>query len=148
MDVEILAEGDLMQRSASMLTGAYFRTYQTPNASPDIENTPEPCPVFAFLLFHRVSQHDSTLSRPQDTRTDAEPRTSEDVEPGNMVVNRNEKTDCIETISDSTKGKRNSKSNSVDDGAGEESENGEGAVQRCVLRAFISSYYDELVCTV
>lgn len=60
-------------------------------------------------------------------------------------MNRNEKADSIETISDSTEGKRQSDTNSVDDGAGKESKNGEGAVQRCVLITIISIGYTGLI---
>lgn len=79
-------------------------TYQTPHAGANVKDAPEPREIPALLVFMGVGHHDSSLGRPQDTRTGTQQGTGEDVEPGNIFVHRDEKTDRIDAISDSAKG--------------------------------------------
>lgn len=84
----------------------WVTTYQTAHTSANVEDSPEPGEIPAFLVFVRVGHHDGTLGRPQDTRTCTQQGTREDIEPGDIFVLRDEKTDRINAISDSAKGER------------------------------------------
>lgn len=44
-------------------------TYQTTHTGANVKDTPEPREIPSFLVLVGVRHHDSSLSRPQDTRT-------------------------------------------------------------------------------
>lgn len=108
-------------------------TYQAANDSTHVEDTPEPGKVLSLLILVRVGNHDSALSCPKKSGTDTKPGTSEKIKTFDVLVNRNEQTDGIETVADAPKGQRQSNAESVDKRAAKEAKYGKGAVQSSVL---------------
>lgn len=47
-------------------------TYKTAHTGANVKDTPEPGEIPAFQVFVGVGHHDSSLGRPQDTRTDTQ----------------------------------------------------------------------------
>lgn len=108
-------------------------TYQTANASANVEDGPEPGKVATLLLLSRVGQHDGPLRRPQHTGANTQQGASEDVEAGDARMDGHEKTDGVDAVTNATKGQRKPDPQTVDDGTGKETDDGEGAVQRGIL---------------
>lgn len=108
-------------------------SYQTTNTGADVEDTPEPGEVATLLLLDRVGHHDGTLSGPEQTGADTEEGTGEDVEPGDICMFGDEKTNGVNAVPDSTKGEGNPNAHTVDDSSGEETHHREGTVQSDVL---------------
>lgn len=108
-------------------------TYQAAHTGANVKDSPEPGEIPALLVFGRVGHHDHALGRPQDTRTGTQQSTGEDVEARNIFMHRDEKTDRVDAISNSTEGERQSDTDPVDDGASEETHHGEHTIQSEVL---------------
>jgi hypothetical protein len=81
----------------------------------------------------RVGDHDSALGSPQQTSTDTEKSTSEDVEATNIGMLGGKQADSVNTVADTTEGQSDLNTELVDEGSTEETEDGEGAVKRGVL---------------
>ena len=108
-------------------------TYQTANASTDVENRPEPSKGATFGLLQRVGHHDGALSSPQQTSADTQEGARENVEAGDILVNRDEEGNGVEAVADTTKGQSDADTQTVDNGTSEETNHGEGTVERSVL---------------
>ncbi|KAI9645691.1 hypothetical protein NHQ30_006433 [Ciborinia camelliae] len=59
--------------------------------------------------------------------------TSEDIEATNICVNRGEKRDCVNAISNTTEGQTNLDTQFIDEGSTEESKNCKGRIKSGVL---------------
>lgn len=108
-------------------------TYQTTNASTDVENGPEPSKVATFGLLQRVGHHDGALSSPQQTSANTQESTSKDVEAGDILVDRDEQGNRVKTVTNTTKGQRGANTQTVDNGTGEETNHGKGTVEGNIL---------------
>ena len=110
------------------------QTYQSTNAGTDVEDTPEPSPVPAFALLNGIRHDDSTLRRPQQTGADTEKSTCKDIEAGHICMHRDQQTNRVEAVTDTTKGQRKTHANAIDDGSRKETHDGKGTVEGNVLR--------------
>lgn len=88
------------------MTGDSRPTYQTTHAGAHVKDSPEPGEIPTLLVFGWIGHHDHSLGRPQDTRTGTQQSTGEDVEAWNVFMHRDEKTDRVDAISNSTEGER------------------------------------------
>lgn len=84
-------------------------------------------------MFERVRHHDGALSGPEQTGAHTEKGAGEDVEAGDMLMLRDEETNGVNRIADSTEGKREAHTKTVDDRSSEETHHGEGTVQGNIL---------------
>lgn len=108
-------------------------TYQTANASANVEDGPEPGKVATLLLLSRVGQHDGALRRPQHTGAHPQQGACEDVEAGDIRMDGHEQTDGVDTVTNASKGQRETDTQTVHNGTGKETDDGEGTVQRGIL---------------
>jgi hypothetical protein len=108
-------------------------SYQATNDSAHVEDSPEPGEVSSLGLFMRVGDHNGTLGGPQQTSTDTQKSAGEDVEATNISMLRGKQADGIDAIANTTQGESKSNTQPVDDGATEETEYSECAVQGSVL---------------
>lgn len=84
-------------------------------------------------MFQRIGHHDGTLRSPQQTSANTEERAGENVEAGDILVNRDEEGNRVETVTNTTKGESGTNTQTVDNGTSEETNHSEGTVQRNVL---------------
>lgn len=111
--------------------------YQTANAGADVEDTPKPGKISALALLARVRHHNGTLRSPQQTSTDAQKGTGEDVETGSIGVNRDQQTNRVNAVSNATNRQCKAHTHAVDESASKETDDGEGTVERGVLKSKI-----------
>ncbi len=109
-------------------------SYQTANDSSHIENCPEPGEVSSLGSFMGVGDHNSALGSPQQTSTNTEKSTSEDVEAWNIGMLGCKQADSVNAVTNTTKGKGGLNTELVDESATEETEDREGAVDGRILR--------------
>lgn len=113
--------------------GRYSQTYQTANHGTHIEDAPEPGKVAALLSLSRVRDHNGALGSPEETSADTEKCTSNDVEGVDMVVNRDEQSDDVDTVSETTKRHGDLDTETVDKRSTKETKHGKGGVDGGVL---------------
>lgn len=106
---------------------------QTTNASADVEDGPEPGPVATLLLLSGIGDHNHTLGGPQETSTDTEESTGENVEAIDWLVDGDQQGDGVETVTDTAHSQTNAHTKTVNDRAGGETDDGKGRVQSRVL---------------
>lgn len=116
LGVDVLAEGD-----------------QTTNASADVEDGPEPGPVAALFLLGGVGDHDDALGGPQETGTDTEESTSEDVEAVDLFVDGDQQRDGVEAVANTAQAQTHANTETVDNTTGSETDDGKSRVQSSVL---------------
>lgn len=80
-----------------------------------------------------VGDHYGTLGSPQQTSTNTEKSTSEDVEAWNIGMLGGKQADSVNAVPNTTKGEGGLDTELVDESATEEAEDREGAVDGCVL---------------
>jgi hypothetical protein len=80
-------------------------SYQTANDSAHVENSPEPGEVSSLGGFMWVGDHNCTLGSPQQTSTNTEESTSEDVEATNIGVFGGQQADRVNAVPNTTEGK-------------------------------------------
>lgn len=108
-------------------------TYQTSNNTPQIENGPEPCKILPLLRLERIAQHDRPLRRPQQCRTHPQQRPSKDVKPAHIRMLASQETDGVDAVAEPAEGESYLDAEPVHEGAGEETDHREGAVEGYVL---------------
>jgi hypothetical protein len=108
-------------------------TYQTTNACTDVEDSPEPGEIATLLRLCRVRHHDSALGGPEKTGTHTEQSTGEDVETGDIFMDRHQQTNGVNAVANSTEGESEADTKTVNDGTGEETDDCKGTVKSNVL---------------
>lgn len=132
--MDVRSEGDLA--SSQLFESDHGNhTYQATHAGANIEDTPEPSEVGTLLILMGIRQHNGALGRPQNTGANTEQSTGEDVETTNFgsTVFGHEQADGVDTVANTAKGHGELDANSVDDGTGEETDDGKGTVERDIL---------------
>lgn len=107
--------------------------YQTANNSTHVENAPEPSKVHSLLVLVGIRDHDGALRSPKQGSAETKPDTSKNVEARNMLVDRDEKTDSVETVANTTEGKTKLDTKLVDKSAAENTNHSKSTVERGVL---------------
>lgn len=107
-------------------------TYQRADNGAQVEDDPEPRNIFTLILLGRVRHHNGSLGAPQKTSADTQESTSEDEETVVLGVVVAEEGSGVNTVTDATKRKSWTKTKTVGDGTGEETNHGESAVQGSV----------------
>ena len=79
-----------------------METYETANNCAQVENRPKPGEVSSLLIFMGIGNHDGSLCSPQETSTDTQKSSSKNVETVDTFMNRNQQTDSVEGISNTT----------------------------------------------
>jgi hypothetical protein len=110
------------------------KTYQRTNNSAQVEDTPKPGKVCSLHGLIGIRDHDGALGGPEQTGADTEKDTGEDVEAEHIGVDRDEERDGVDAVSDASKSKSPFDTDLVDKGSAKEAEDGEGTVERRVLR--------------
>ena len=107
--------------------------YQTANDSSHVENCPEPGEVSSLGSFMGVGDHNGALGSPQQTSTNTEKSTSEDVETWNIGMLGGKQADGVNAVTNTTKGEGGLNTELVDESSTEETEDREGAINGRVL---------------
>lgn len=109
---------------------------QGPDDTAQVEDGPEPGEGAALLGLERVGHHDGALGGPEETGADTEQGAREVVEPVDVEVQGDEQGDGVDAVADATEGQGELDTQTVDEGAGEETHDGEGTVEGRVLRTW------------
>lgn len=85
------------------------------------------------MVFGGVGHHDGALGGPEETGANTQEGAGEDVEAGDILMLRNQETNGVNGVADSTEGEGQTDAETIDDGAGEETHDREGTVESDVL---------------
>ena len=115
-----------------------------------VEDGPEPGEVVALLVLLGVRDHDGSLGGPEETGAHTEEDAGEDGEADAGAVQGAEQRAGVDGIADAAEGEAHADAEPVDEGAAEETEDGEGGVESRVLLFAIAmvSFIESLSSTV
>lgn len=136
-------EGDvssILDPNALRVVDVQAQWNQGPDDTAQVEDGPEPGEGAALLGLERVGHHDGALGGPEETGADTEQGAREVAEPIELStrVMRGEQRDGVDAVADATERKGCLDTQTVDEGAGEETHDGEGAVEGNVLRMWLA----------
>ncbi|KFY15527.1 hypothetical protein V492_01934 [Pseudogymnoascus sp. VKM F-4246] len=126
--------GAVLDRRGVLAVDVGAERDQRADHAAEVEDGPEPGEGAALFGLERVGHHDCALGGPEETGADTEERAGEVVEPVDLEVQREEQGERVDAVAEAAEGEGGADTETVDEGAGEETDDGKGAVQGDVLR--------------